>query len=419
MRLNYSKISTRQSSKKRVLFLMQSNTFAGAEKRIFDILGYLDYSKVDVTLCLSENHIPASLSCRHPDVKIATFRPADKGGWTALLRTYRPGQVVFCKTWISNFSLACLLAAWAYTRGDIHLIEFSEAPQADTVKMWLGCLPGLGLWKWKYFLKARLVKSVITMSQVLKERLVSDYFYPSARVHVAYANIDWDKFRPRIKKDFVKRRALGIPDDAAVIITAGRLCRDKAIDKSIAAFAGVWQETGRKDVWLWVLGRGCEERELRGLAEKSGVKDRVLFLGFQADIERYFQESDIFIHTADNEASGTVFVEAVATGLLCLLTDSNCGAGEYFRGYPYNVENTIPALTKALNEVLGMDKETLKSFALEFRREFLKEYCHPRWDEREAVKRAWRLPTKDVASFRRGHFEGADPQGAFGRLETG
>ena len=395
--------------KKRVLFLMKTNAFAGAEIRIFNVLEHVDYEKVEVSLCLSENHIPASLLRKFPEVKIATFPFHEKGGWKNVLRTCRPDQVIFCKTWISNFSLAYFLAAWAYTRGDIHMVEFTEAPKADTIKTWFGFLPGLGLWKWKYALKARLVKSTITMSQVLKERLARDYGYPRDRTHVSYADMDWEKFRPQEGKDFHKRRAQGIPEDDIVIIAVGRLCKEKAIDKSIAAFAGVLKATGRKDLWLWIFGQGPQEQELRNLAEREGVADRVLFPGFKEEIERYFQESNIFIHTADNEASGTVFIEAVAVGLLCLLTDSNCGAEEYFRGYKYKVENSVAALTRGLIEVVGMDRNTLQEFALEFREGFLREYRDPRWNEIAVVKREWDLPMKSPRSLRENRLSGQEP----------
>ncbi|MCJ7773678.1 MAG: glycosyltransferase, partial [Desulfobacterales bacterium] len=62
------------------------------------------------------------------------------------------------------------------------------------------------------------------------------------------------------------------------------------------------------------------------LAKKSGVSDQVIFLGGRTDIPRFLAISDILLHPARIENTGTVLIEAMASGLSVLATDI-CGYG--------------------------------------------------------------------------------------------
>jgi glycosyltransferase involved in cell wall biosynthesis len=65
---------------------------------------------------------------------------------------------------------------------------------------------------------------------------------------------------------------------------------------------------------LWMLGEGPLETELRDLAQRLGVADRVRWLGFQDNPYPFFQAADCFALTSDHEGLPNTIIEAMACG---------------------------------------------------------------------------------------------------------
>jgi glycosyltransferase involved in cell wall biosynthesis len=78
-----------------------------------------------------------------------------------------------------------------------------------------------------------------------------------------------------------------------------------------------WHELRKRDVSarLFVAGDGDMLPDLKGLAERLGVANRVHWLGNVADPKALLQASDIFVLASVGEAFGLVLAEAMACGL--------------------------------------------------------------------------------------------------------
>ena len=109
------------------------------------------------------------------------------------------------------------------------------------------------------------------------------------------------------------RSGLGIGEEEFACITVGRLIRRKAIDVMIEAMGRISQ----RNISLLVVGDGPEGELLRSQAERSGLQERVRFLGHVADDEkyRYISNADLFVSTSLHEGFGIVFMEAMYCGL--------------------------------------------------------------------------------------------------------
>jgi len=82
--------------------------------------------------------------------------------------------------------------------------------------------------------------------------------------------------------------------------------------------------------WV-VVGSGSPTFEnTQALVQKAGVADRVHFMGTRRDIPNLLAGADIFALATRQEASGTVFVEAAASGLPVVATDVG-GVSEMMR----------------------------------------------------------------------------------------
>jgi glycosyltransferase involved in cell wall biosynthesis len=134
------------------------------------------------------------------------------------------------------------------------------------------------------------------------------------------------------------RRSLETPDDAIVIVQASRLERWKGHTILLQALAQLQSVPG----WVcWIAGgpqRPEEEQyleELKELARRLGLAERIRFLGQRSDVPALLAASDIYFQpNTGPEPFGIVFVEALYAGLPVMTTafggaleivDRSCG----------------------------------------------------------------------------------------------
>jgi glycosyltransferase involved in cell wall biosynthesis len=117
--------------------------------------------------------------------------------------------------------------------------------------------------------------------------------------------------RPHIET--VSRRDLGFADDDILLVTVGRLVSRKAIHQLISMIARI----EHANVRLLVLGTGPLGQQLSECARRLNVEERVHFLGYVNETEKFriLKVSDIFVSTSQHEGFGLVFLEAMASGL--------------------------------------------------------------------------------------------------------
>jgi len=99
------------------------------------------------------------------------------------------------------------------------------------------------------------------------------------------------------------------------LVAAGRLDWQKNYETMLRVAA----ELKNRDIDfnLAILGSGSEDysSSLLEMTKLLGIGDQVQWLGWQTNIEEWFAESDIFLHTAVDEACPLVLIEALLFGL--------------------------------------------------------------------------------------------------------
>jgi glycosyltransferase involved in cell wall biosynthesis len=106
----------------------------------------------------------------------------------------------------------------------------------------------------------------------------------------------------------VDRAALATPADATVLLTLSRLHEKKGLDILLAALVEL------PGCIAWIAGDGPLEADLKALAAKLGVTDRVRFLGWRTDRGALLDAADICVLPSRWEPFGTVMLEAWAAG---------------------------------------------------------------------------------------------------------
>lgn len=112
------------------------------------------------------------------------------------------------------------------------------------------------------------------------------------------------------------RAELGIPSDAFVVGSMGRLVEQKAFDVLIRGYvearkARRWSAEGR----LLIVGEGPLEGNLKAIAAKTGFGDEIVWPGFREDAFEVLQAFDVFVLPSQYEGFGLVFLEAMAFGV--------------------------------------------------------------------------------------------------------
>ena len=122
------------------------------------------------------------------------------------------------------------------------------------------------------------------------------------------------------------KEKIGIEKDEFIFIQVGSDFQRKGVDRSIRAFARL-SEGFLKKSRLIIIGKGCTN-ELIKISDKLKVRDRIIFLNEQDDASIFIACSNVLIHPARVENTGTVIVEALSLGIPVICT-SICGFSHY------------------------------------------------------------------------------------------
>ena len=116
------------------------------------------------------------------------------------------------------------------------------------------------------------------------------------------------------------RAGWGIPEDAWVLMTPGRLVQVKGQRYLLEALSRLpWDIAGRP-LRLLVLGDGPLEGELKQLASSLQIEDRVIWAGWQSEPAPFYRLADMIVFPSlEQETFGNVILEAWAFGkpLIC------------------------------------------------------------------------------------------------------
>lgn len=173
------------------------------------------------------------------------------------------------------------------------------------------------VFKWAEMIMAHWTDAIITMNSedfeaAKKFRLRNNgkvYYVPGVGVDTEmYKNIEVD--RASLRREF------GIKEDDTVCISMGDLVPRKNYAVAIDAIS----KCRNKSIHYLLAGVGPELENLKRLAEEKGVLERIHFIGFRSDIKELLQISDMFLFTTLQEGLPRSMMEAMASGLPCVVS---------------------------------------------------------------------------------------------------
>lgn len=125
------------------------------------------------------------------------------------------------------------------------------------------------------------------------------------------------------------RAELGLPADVRIVLSVGRLSKEKAQADLIRAMVEVKRRCDFP-VALVIVGDGPEERRLEQVSARLGIADRVHLVGYKDDVSPYYEAADVFALSSYTEGSPNVLLEAMDAGVPIVATAVG-GVGEMIR----------------------------------------------------------------------------------------
>lgn len=135
---------------------------------------------------------------------------------------------------------------------------------------------------------------------------------PSERIAILPRGLDTVLFQPS-RRDPAFWETYGIPRGTTVLLYVGRVSKEKDLDVIVSA----WPKLRREGVALAFVGDGPYLKELKELLPDAA------FTGYLAGVElgRAFASSHIFVFPSTTDTFGNVILEAMASGVPCVVSD--------------------------------------------------------------------------------------------------
>ncbi len=156
------------------------------------------------------------------------------------------------------------------------------------------------------------------------------------------------------------QRAMMAEDDEFIITHISNMREVKQIPDVIKVFYNVQKELPAK---LMMVGEGPEKETAENLVEELGISDKVIFFGNSNEIDRILCFSDLFLLPSQTESFGLAALEAMASGVPVISTNTG-GLPEVnidgYSGYLSDV-NAVADMSANAIKILK-DADTLKTF---------------------------------------------------------
>lgn len=170
---------------------------------------------------------------------------------------------------------------------------------------------------------SRFTDKLITINQE-DYALAKEKFHAKEVHYVPGVGVELSKFADIQVDRNAKRRELGVPEDAFLLLSVGELNENKNHQIIIKALARL----NRPDVHYAIAGLGGRHDALKQLAAELGISRQVHLLGYRTDIPELNFAADVFCFPSHREGLGVAAIEAMACGLP-LITSNVHGINDY------------------------------------------------------------------------------------------
>ncbi|MCI0711457.1 MAG: glycosyltransferase [Chloroflexi bacterium] len=154
----------------------------------------------------------------------------------------------------------------------------------------------------------RFVDAIICNSQAAREEMIRQKMAPPGKIHIIPNGLDLACFSPATR-----------PHNPLTVGIVAHLTPVKNPARFVRIAARVHQEM--PDVRFVMIGGGVLRDELLALINDLNLNGVVELLGERPDVPDLLQQMDVFVLTSNLEGTPNAVLEAMASGLPCVVTD--------------------------------------------------------------------------------------------------
>lgn len=286
----------------RVLHIINSLTSGGAEKLVVDLLPYFEREgiQIDMLLLTSENdvhseRVPAGIHLFHGYKGKSIYTPLQIIKIGKIIRHY---DIVHVHLFPSQYWTALAHMLW----GRKEKLVTTEHSTLNTRMKHALFKPIEKLIYSKY-------SKVISISEGTQYELQNWLGMNSNRFCVIKNGVDLNVFRlsQKYQREEVDAK---LTNQNIILIFVARLAEAKdhyTVFKAVSLLPDRYR--------LLVIGEGSKEEEYKDYCDQNNLNEKVLFMGFRADLPSLLKMADISILSSHWEGFGLAAVEAMAAGI--------------------------------------------------------------------------------------------------------
>jgi glycosyltransferase involved in cell wall biosynthesis len=170
-----------------------------------------------------------------------------------------------------------------------------------------------------YRLSLRRTAAVAAVCEAARTSFAASGLAPESRLHVVRNGVDISAFEGAGASAGAARVTLGLPQEAFVVGTVGRLNPAKNHTRLVDAFALLHAQMPQSR--LVIVGGGALRDDIAARITGLGLDQAVTLCGDRSDVASLLPAFDVFALTSDTEGYSVALLEAGAAGLPCVVSD--------------------------------------------------------------------------------------------------
>lgn len=279
----------------KILHVMASTGIGGAEKHLLDLCLQQRGAGLEVHVALPESNGALSQALQSQGIEFTTIR---KGG------RFNP---------LALWSLRKVIQREQPNLVHAHMLK--SAAMVNHANRRIPCVATAHNMV-KHVGPFRQCQHVICVSEMVQDSLCK-LGYPSGKTTVVHNAVNTQDFSTA-KRDEIRRQQHW--ETHLVVICVARLVPAKGLTYAIEALQALISHV--PIIKLILVGEGPERENLQQQALQSGTSDHLSLMGSRNDVADLLAGADIYLQPSIKEGFCIAFLEAMASGLACIGTET-------------------------------------------------------------------------------------------------
>ena len=166
----------------------------------------------------------------------------------------------------------------------------------------------------------KYVDTMIAPSDLAAKYTFGEKNYKDGRVYKLNNGLDLNAYHYDVEKRKMIRAKYDIPKEAIILGHVGRFAKQKNHMFLIQVFASYIKK--HPDAYLMLIGDGDLRAEIERQVANVGLTDNIIFVGQTDEIAAYLSAMDVFAFPSLYEGMPNTVIEAQASGLPCVISDT-------------------------------------------------------------------------------------------------